>query len=109
MGTYLILIVVDTQLSLNNLSSFFLIAPNAIFWSWLKQYIIVRSKKQEIILPDSTNKIGGYSLKYLPVLVIIVRLPLFFALRPVSVPFRPVPAGKLPLIFCPLVPDQWPA
>ena len=35
MGTYLILIVVDTQLSLNNLSSFFLIAPNAIFWSWL--------------------------------------------------------------------------
>ena len=29
-------------------------------------------------------------------------------LRPVSVPFRHVPAGKLPLIFCPLVLGQRP-
>ena len=57
---------------------------------------------------DSTNKIGGYSLEYPPVLVIIVRLSEFLTLRPVSVPFRHVPAGKLPLIFCPLVLGQRP-
>lgn len=43
-----------------------------------------------------------------PFFVIIVRLPLFLTLHPISAPFRPVPAGKLPPVSCPPVPGQWP-
>lgn len=35
-------------------------------------------------------------------------LPLFLTLHPISAPFRPVPAGKLPPVSCPPVPGQWP-
>lgn len=49
-----------------------------------------------------------FSMKLPPFFVIIVRLPLFLTLHPISAPFRPVPAGKLPPVSCPPVPGQWP-